>query len=79
MQCPQCKRDMQEVDFFGHSVCYKCQYRNKLKIVKQKCRICGKALPEKRLYYCSDACAEHEIVKRKNKHWTKKLPLMKDV
>ena len=67
MLCPQCKIDRKEEDFFKKPICFRCQYANKLIVVK-KCKVCGKLLPTYKWKTCGGKCAEENAKRLKEEY-----------
>lgn len=74
MECPVCKLDRQDKDFYTPEMCYKCQYKIKFsQIVKTKCcRVCYVPISGKKTKYCCEECRKIGV-KPLKVHWTKKI------
>lgn len=85
--CYKCKQSHPERDFLGKDTCYKCQYAQKLSLLKPKkmekekspsreantfCANCEKEIPQGRWTYCSEKCSK--VQKKKRIHWTAQTP-----
>jgi hypothetical protein len=73
MICKICKLERDINDFFGKEICYKCEYKRKLKDVKNHryCKICKTKLPVGKWCYCSKECAKEG--KKRHVYWTTEL------
>ncbi len=81
--CPKCQRELNEKDFYGKEVCYRCSYELKTEatihtLQRQRCRSCEKYVEASRTYYCSAACAKKYEDERKKSPWYKQLKDKKD-
>lgn len=82
MECPQCKADRDTKDFLGKSICYKCTYREKLKLMPKSkkdrsCVLCNEIVPNNRIIYCSDKCKDEADRKRSlEKYYAKKQKIL---
>lgn len=75
MKCPECKRKFPKEDFFWKDTCYKCQYAEKLKVLKtlKPCRICKKMIPRGRWTFCSKECAKEGKDYQNKTYWTSNI------
>lgn len=79
MFCKTCKLVKKSSDFFKKDICYKCQYKEKIKEIKttRKCKNCKSKLPSNRWKYCSKECVTDYEKKNKRKYWTRSLNISK--
>jgi len=83
MFCNGCNLEKEERDFLlNQENCYRCVYKSKMKNVKktakkkEKCKICGKKIPEherKREAYCSAECSKQGHLNSAKNFWTRKM------
>lgn len=74
MQCPTCKEDRKETDFYKKENCYKCVYREKkINLPKRYCKMCKAPLDKRRWAYCGDICAQSGAALLKANDWTKRM------
>lgn len=84
MICKICREDLESGKFIlKQEACYRCAYREKLKIMKAKryfCKTCATecypvkgALGRPKNIYCSEKCAEIGHKKQVDENWARKL------
>ena len=77
MLCSACHEEREEKDFFKKAVCFRCQYKEKMKnedsSYRRRCKECNAFLSSKRWAYCSEGCAQLGAAKSKQGHWTRHL------
>lgn len=67
MICNSCRENREVRDFYKDGICFKCQYKEKLKftnVIKKICPICGNEIASFKKTYCSDDCAR--IMKKRH-------------
>jgi hypothetical protein len=83
MICPSCNEERKQSDFLGKDRCYKCIYKEKTCVVKQKkavdtrCIICGVLLELPKRKYCSDECIDESLRRHNKSYWTRKISAQK--
>lgn len=72
--CKRCQKELDAKDFYHPEICYKCDYKVKIKILKkskkkQLCKICNKDIPEDKKKYCSQHCADKGKDMHNRSYW----------